>query len=156
MTVCTVICWMIHVLIPCLILRSNIPKITCRLLQQRAWRQEQEQANNNNILTKKTSQSFSPSSEESGSSVAPMTPPLTPYPTNNTGTCCKHHRGYSKSSISNLPPTPCDSTIDTISCTTTMYESPTHLKSIPAFDFDYSWHSDMTRELNDLLKKRPW
>ncbi|KAI8144591.1 kinase-like domain-containing protein [Fennellomyces sp. T-0311] len=106
---------------------TNVPKLTCRLLQQRAWRQE-----NGNIA-----QSTALTSEDNGSSIAPMTPPLTPH--------CRH------------PYRPCedcsstrDSTVDTMS--RTIADLPPTPKSIPAFDLDLSWHSEI--HPIEVFKKR--
>ncbi|ORY97961.1 kinase-like domain-containing protein [Syncephalastrum racemosum] len=93
----------------------NVPKLTCRLLQQRGKRHD-------------NTRSPSPWFDE------PVTPPLTPH---------KHHIDTSSKCSLNLPPTPCDSTIDTISCcgSRTMADIPATPKSIPTFELDFSWHS---------------
>ncbi|KAJ8663056.1 hypothetical protein O0I10_001233 [Lichtheimia ornata] len=116
--------------------RPNVPKLTCRLLQQRAWRQE------HGFPTAAPKSSLPPLSEDNGSSIAPMTPPLTPLCSNVE---------YSSHC---LPTTTRDSTVDTMSCGRTVVDMPPTPKSIHAFDLDLSWHSEIQLQNVDACKKR--
>ncbi|KAI7883666.1 Pkinase-domain-containing protein [Lichtheimia hyalospora FSU 10163] len=109
--------------------RPNVPKLTCRLLQQRAWRQE------HGFPT--APKSLPPLSEDNSSSIAPMTPPLTPLCSNVE---------YSSHC---LPTTTRDSTVDTMSCGRTIVDMPPTPKSIHAFDLDLSWHSEIQLQNNE-------
>ncbi|KAI9314212.1 kinase-like domain-containing protein [Dichotomocladium elegans] len=86
--------------------RPNLPKLTCRLLQERAWRQMGTPP---------------PLQEDSGSIVAPMTPPLTPFCEDN-----------------NFP------SYSTMSCgRTTIVDMPQTPESIPTLELEMSWHSEI-------------
>lgn len=86
--------------------------------------------------------SLPPLSEDNGSSIAPMTPPLTPLCSNVE---------YSSHC---LPTTTRDSTVDTMSCGRTVVDMPPTPKSIHAFDLDLSWHSEIQLQNVDACKKR--
>ena len=80
-----------------------------------------------------TTTTLPPLSEDNGSSIAPMTPPLTPH-------CNRHpycYRPYEDCCNSSMR----DSTVDTMN--RTMADLPPTPKSIPAFDLDISWHSEI-------------
>ena len=86
--------------------------------------------------------SLPPLSEDNSSSIAPMTPPLTPLCSNVE---------YSSHC---LPTTTRDSTVDTMSCGRTIVDMPPTPKSIHAFDLDLSWHSEIQLQNVDACKKR--